>query len=632
MTDAVFSFFERLIDPYQRYDDTRPPPSTLLKFYLYFLKPVRWMVLGSLALGFVIAVTEAMLSAFAGDLVDRMTASTPETFWAEHGDAVLVMIAVTMVLRPLAILADTLLMGQGFFPTMGALIRWRTHRHMLRQSVGFFSDDFAGRIANKQIQLAPSLNDTVFQMIDAIWYAFVFLIGSMAILATIDVRLLIPMAIWFALFLAIAVWFVPRITIIGKEVAEARSRLAGRIVDSYTNIQTVKLFAHAEREEAYAREAMEEFRWTFARQTRLYTILTLMMTGLGVVLIGGVLGYGVWLWSEGAATVGVIAAASALVLRLMGMVDWIMWTLSMLFQNIGTVMEGMETVSQPLRLQDAKGAGDLSVPDGEIRFENVGHRYGRASERRDGAGGLDDVTLTIAPGEKVGLVGRSGAGKSTLVNSLLRFFDVERGRILIDGVDVKTVRQESLRSAIGMVTQDTSLLHRSVMDNILYGDPTATVEQAIEAAKKVSADQFIVDLEDRDGRRGYDAQVGERGVKLSGGQRQRVALARVVLKNAPILVLDEATSALDSEVEAAILEAMETLMENRTVIAIAHRLSTIAQMDRIVVMDQGKIIEQGTHDALLAQGGVYAALWARQSGGFLGLDAAAAAPAPEAAE
>ena len=625
MWAGVFSFFERLIDPYQPYDDSRPPPSTLLKFYGYFLRPMRKLLLVSLALGFVIAVTEALLIAFAGDLVDRLTASTPETFWADNGDAVIFMIVVSLILRPLAIVIDSLVMGQGFFPNIGALIRWRTHRHMLRQSVGFFSDDFAGRIANKQIQLAPALNDSVFQMVDTIWFATVFLIGTMVILASNDLRLLLPLGLWFAVFVATAWWFVPRITKVGQEVAEARSRLAGRIVDSYTNIQTVKLFAHAEREEEYARDAMEDFRWTFARQTRLYTTLTVMMTVLSVLLIGGVLGYSVWLWSIGAVSVGVVAAAGALVLRLNGMVDWIMWTLSMLFQNIGTVMEGMETVSQPLRLADKPGAPELTAAQFGVRFDGVSHHYGREKAARSGAGGVEEVRLEIQPGERVGLVGRSGAGKSTLVNALLRFFDVEKGRILIDGTDIASVRQESLRASIGMVTQDTSLLHRSVLDNILYGDPTATREQAIEAAKKVSAHDFILDLEDRDGRTGYDAHVGERGVKLSGGQRQRVALARVVLKNAPILVLDEATSALDSEVEAAILEAMQTLMADRTVIAIAHRLSTIAAMDRIVVMDQGRIVEQGPHDALLAAGGIYAGLWTRQSGGFLGLDPAAAA-------
>ncbi|MCI4662241.1 MAG: ABC transporter ATP-binding protein/permease [Neomegalonema sp.] len=619
----MFSYFERLVDPYQPYDDTQPPPNSLWAFYRYFLHPVRWIVLLSMVLGFIIAASEAMLVAYAGDLVDRITDSSPERFWLDHGNAILWMVAIVLVLRPLAMIADSLLMGQGFFPSMGALIRWRTHRHMLRQSTGFFANDFAGRIANKQLQLAPAINDSVFQVIDAIWYAVIFLISSAAILGGLDLRLLIPMALWFALYVAVAVWFVPRITVIGKDVAEARSRLAGRIVDSYTNIQTVKLFAHAEREEEYARDAMEEFRWTFARQTRLFTTLSVLLTGLSVVLIGGVIGYSIWLWQEGAVTVGVVAAGAAMVLRLNAMTDWIMWTLSMLFQNVGTVMEGMETVSKPLELVDAPGAKPLEVNKAEIVFENVSHHYGREVK-----GGVEGISLTIKPGERIGLVGRSGAGKSTLVNLLLRFFDPESGRILIDGVDISAVTQESLRAQIGMVTQDTSLLHRSVLENILYGDPDAGKEAAIAAARRVSADDFIRDLEDPDGREGYDAHVGERGVKLSGGQRQRIAMARVVLKDAPILVLDEATSALDSEVEAAILDALDDLMAGKTVIAIAHRLSTIAKMDRIVVLDDGQIIEQGTHEDLQSQGGIYARLWAHQSGGFLGLETEDAAAAP----
>jgi ATP-binding cassette subfamily B multidrug efflux pump len=542
--------------------------------------------------------------------------SSPKTLWRDHGWALCGMAFLVIIARPALIAVERLLLGQGFFPNMGAMIRWRTHRHMLRQSVGFFNDDFAGRIANKQIQLAPAFNDIVFQVLDALWYSFVFVITSAVIFAQLNPKLLFPLGVWFVFYIATAWWFVPRITYWGKEVAESRSRLAGRIVDSYTNIQTVKLFAHAEREETYARAALEDMRMTFARQTRLYTELTIILTLVNTMLIGGTLAFAIWLWTSDSLSVGAVAAAAALVLRLQAMTDWIMWTLTMLFQNIGVVMEGVETVSQPLRLTDKDDAKRLDIRQASIRFDDVTHHYGRAI-----TGGVHQVTLDVKPAERVGLVGRSGAGKSTLVNLLLRFFDPEKGRLLIDGQDIRAVTQESLRAQISMVMQDTSLMHRSVLENILYGaqDMNAGLANAIRAAKKVSAHDFIMELSDPDGRVGYDALVGERGVKLSGGQRQRIALARIVLKNAPILVLDEATSALDSEVEAVILDSLTELMAGKTVIAIAHRLSTIAQMDRIVVIDQGRIIESGSHDALLAQGGVYAQLWARQSGGFLGV-------------
>lgn len=625
----MFAWFERLIDPYQAYDDSRPPPDKLGAFFVENLRPARGLLAASLALSFIVAVSDALLVYFAGDLVDRLTSSTPETFWRDHGDAVLMMVGVLCVLRPVAAGVDRLLMGQGFFPNMGALVRWRTHRHMLRQSVGFFSDDFAGRIANKQIQIAPSFGDVVFQLLDAIWYSLIFVIGVMFVFGDLDGRLLIPLGIWFVLYLSAAFYFVPRIGAAGKEVAEARSRLAGRIVDSYTNIQTVKLFAHAQREERYAREAIDDMRWHLQQMTRLHTLLTFALLAVNTVLIVGVIGYAVVLWADMAITVGAIAAAAALVFRLQGMTEWIMWTLSMLFENIGVVQEGVETVSQPLRLTDKPSAPSLTVERAAVRFDAVSHQYGRGAQFSGAGVGVDSVTLDIAPGEKVGLVGRSGAGKSTLVNLLLRFFDPENGRVLIDGTDIAAVRQESLRAAVGMVTQDTSLLHRSIQDNIAYGwplaetaSPEAVRAAVVDAAKRVSAHEFIERLRDSDGREGYDAFVGERGVKLSGGQRQRIALARVVLKDAPILILDEATSALDSEVEAAILQALDDLMRGKTVIAIAHRLSTIAKMDRIVVLDRGRIVEQGRHEDLMAAAGLYAGLWARQSGGFI----AAASP------
>jgi len=615
----MFRYFETLIDPYQPYDDRDEFPNRLIPFYLRFLGPAKWVLGWTMLLGLMFAVSEALMLRFAGQLVDMLSAATPDRLWSEYKGPLLMMIGIVLVFRPFVRVAEALVSSQGFYAPMGALIRWRTHRKMLRQSLGFFTDDYAGRIATKQIQLAPALNDSVHQMALEIWYALVYLIGAGAVLAETDGRLVLPLILWFAGFVIIAWLFVPVITLRSRDVAEARSVLAGRIVDSYTNIQTVKLFAHAEREEEYAREALEDFRWTFARQTRLYTWLTIALAALSVVLVGGVVGYAVWLWSAGAITVGAVAAAAALVTRLNGMVDWIMWSLTTLFQNIGTVQDGMETMSQPLRLKDHPQSKPLTLSQGEVRFERVTHRYGRG-----GGGGVIDIDLTIQGGERVGLVGPSGAGKSTLVNLALRFFDPDEGRVLIDGQDLARSEQESVRARIAMVTQDTALLHRSIRENILYGRPGATEEEVWEAARKVRADEFIPGLVDQNGRKGLDAHVGERGVRLSGGQRQRVALARAILKDSPILILDEATSALDSEVEAAIQDSLEALMQGKTVIAIAHRLSTIQRMDRIVVLDRGRIAEQGSHAELLDAGGLYARLWARQSGGFIAAVAEAA--------
>ncbi|MEM7057152.1 MAG: ABC transporter ATP-binding protein [Pseudomonadota bacterium] len=612
----MFRFFEKLVDPYQAYDEQAEFPDRLIPFYLRFLWPARWVIVISMILGLIIAWIDILIISYGAELVDLLAEANPETLWQDHGDRLTEMIIVAMILLPLAIVGNAVLMNQSFYPSTATLIRWRTHRKLLRQSVSFFSDDFAGRLANKQLQLAPALNDSVYLVTSALWYALAFIVGGATLLADADAQLLIPLGAWFVGYVCLAAWFVPRITDAGKAMAEARSVLAGRIVDSYTNIQTVKLFAHADAEEGYAKSALNDFRIEFERVNRLHTWLEIVMSACTTILIGGVLGYAVWLWSVGSITVGAIAAAVALVVRLFGLIDWIMWSLSSLFQNIGTVQEGMETVSQPLRMKDADAAKPLALTEGQLCFQGVTHRYGKKT------GGVADVDLTIHGGERVGLVGRSGAGKSTLVNLALRFYDPDQGKVLIDGQELAMSTQESVRMQIGMVTQDTALLHRSIADNIRYGHPSASTEEIWAAARKVSADQFIPDLMDQEGRKGMDAHVGERGVRLSGGQRQRIALARAVLKDAPILVLDEATSALDSEVEAEIQAALYQFMEGKTVIAIAHRLSTIQRMDRIVVLDEGRIVEQGTHDALLARAGLYARFWDRQSGGLIGIRAA----------
>ncbi|MEL0028983.1 MAG: ABC transporter ATP-binding protein, partial [Perlucidibaca sp.] len=490
-------------------------------------------------------------------------------------------------------------------------IRWMVHRYLLRQSMSFYQDEFAGRIATKLMQTALAVRECVIKLIDVLNYVVVYFLGTLALVASADLRLAIPLVAWLLGYLLLLRHYVPRLGQVSRAQADARSVMTGRIVDSYTNIQTVKLFSHARRESAYAREGMDEFMVTVYRQMRVGTSLNVMLYLLNSLLLLAVGALAIHLWLAGDIMVGAIAAALGLVLRLSGMSQWIMWEVSALFENIGTVQDGMNSIAQPHRVDDVPDARELVVPRGEISFERVSFHYGRQG------GVIDDLTLTVRPGEKVGLVGRSGAGKSTLVNLLLRFHDLEGGCIRIDGQDISQVTQDSLRAAIGMVTQDTSLLHRSVRENILYGRPDADEAMVREAARRAHADSFIPALTDARGRSGYDVHVGERGVKLSGGQRQRIAIARVMLKDAPVLILDEATSALDSEVEAAIQENLYRLMEGKTVIAIAHRLSTIAAMDRLVVMDQGRVVETGTHDELVARGGLYAQLWARQSGGFI---------------
>jgi len=608
----MFRFFEGLVDPYTPYQETDHPPQKLWPFLRAYAEPFRGVFWVAGAMSVVVAIIEVWLLAYLGRLVDGLSTTQPGDYWAEYGGELTVVAILILTVRPALQVFQVGLLNNSILPNFGTLVRWRAHRQVLRQSVGWFENDFAGRIANRIMQTPPAAGEVVFQLFDAIAFAIAYLIGAMILLGDADARLILPMMLWFVPYLVLLRWVIKRIGPASQAASDARSAVTGRVVDSYTNIHSVKMFAHHDREIAYAKEAIEKTRKTFQVEMRLYTIMDLALIMLNGILIVGVVGYAIFLWIDSAASTGIVAAATALTLRLNGMSHWIMWAASNFFRNLGVVAEGMETIAQPVTLLDRDKATLLEVTEGKVEIRDLSHHYGKT------AGGLDHVHLTIAAGEKVGLVGQSGAGKSTLIKLLLRFYDAERGEILIDGQSITDVTQDSLRRQIGMVQQDSALLHRSVRENIAYGDPAATEEEIIAAAKQAEAHDFILELEDNEGNHGYDARVGERGVKLSGGQRQRITLARVILKNAPILLLDEATSALDSEVEAAIQSTLVSLMEGKTVIAIAHRLSTIARMDRIVVMADGCIVEDGTHASLLAANGQYARFWARQSGGFLG--------------
>ncbi|MCG6903577.1 MAG: ABC transporter ATP-binding protein/permease [Rhodobacter sp.] len=607
----MFRFFENLVDPYVPYAQTDTPPKTLFAFLWDYSQPFKRLFLYAAIMSMVVASVEVGLIYYMGRIVDVLGSGGPEMVWQTYGAELILAAVFILFLRPVLQLVDVALLNNAILPNFGTLIRWRAHAHVLRQSVGWFENDFAGRIANRIVQTPPAAGEAVFQVFDAITFSIAYIVGAAVLLWGADIRLVVPLLGWLVLYLLLLRWTMTRVGPASKAASDARSAVTGRVVDSYTNIHSVKLFAHGDREMAYAREAIEHTRQTFAKEMRIFTIMDVVLVILNGVLIVAVVGWAVVLWRAGSASVGVVAAATALTLRLNAMTGWIMWAVSTFFRSLGIVSEGMETIAQPIELVDASDAKPLVVDQGKIELIGVSHHYGRDS------GGLDSISLTISPGEKVGLVGRSGAGKSTLVKLLLRFYETEKGRILIDGQDISRVTQDSLRGAIGMVQQDSSLLHRSVRDNILYGRTEATEEQMIAAARQAEAHEFILDLRDPEGRAGYAAQVGERGVKLSGGQRQRVTLARVILKDAPILVLDEATSALDSEVEAAIQSTLYSMMEGKTVIAVAHRLSTIAQLDRILVLDQGKIVEDGSHAELLAKAGLYATFWNRQSGGFI---------------
>ena len=609
----MFRFFENLVDPYCAYPQTDTPPTKLWPFMRAYSQPFKQVFVWTAVTSIVVALVEIGLIYYMGWVVDALSGD-PAQVWQNHGAFLIALALFILVLRPGLHVVNVLLMNNTILPNYGTLFRWRAHRHVLRQSVGWFENDFAGRIANRIMQTPPAAGEAVFQVFDAITFSLAYLLGAWVLLAQADLRLSVPLLGWFLLYGVLIRWTIKRVGPASKASSDARSTVTGRVVDAYTNIHSVKMFAQGNEELGYAKTAIEATRQTFQVEMRISTLMEIGLVVLNGLLIVGVVGWAFALWMQGEASIGVVAAATALTLRLNAMTGWIMWALSSFFRQLGVVSEGMETISQPIEMVDTSRAQPLTITEGKVEVQGLSHHYGRQS------GGLSDVSFTIRPGEKIGLVGRSGAGKSTLLKLLLRFYDIETGQIMIDGQSVSDVTQDSLRGQIGMVQQEGALLHRSIRDNILYGRADAGDQAMIQAARQAKAHEFILNLQDLEGRTGYDAHVGERGVKLSGGERQRISLARVVLKNAPILLLDEATSALDSEVEAAIQQTLYQMMTGKTVIAIAHRLSTIAQMDRILVMEQGCIVEDGTHADLLAKRGLYAGFWNRQSGGFIDID------------
>lgn len=607
----MFSFFERLVEPFPPEVPSRPPAS-LWAFCWHYTQGIwPWLAMMSLLVA-CIAVVEVLLFGFLGSIVDWLATADRETFIEREGDTLVVISLVVLIVMPALSLLASLLTHQTLMPNYPMRIRWMAHQYLLRQSFGFHQNEFAGRVATKVMQTALGVREAVMKLADVMIYVVVYFVGSLFLVATFDVWLMMPFVVWLLLYIVNLRVILPKLHKVAEEQADARSSMTGRVVDSYTNIMTVKLFSHTRQEEDYARSSMRAFLDKVYSMMRLATVLEVSIDFLNALLLFSVGFIAIWSWLEGASTVGGIAVAIGLVLRLHGMSHWIMWEMSGLFENLGMAHDGMNTIAKVQSVTDVPNAPPLKVTQGEVVFDDISFSYGK------GKGVIDNFTLAIKPGEKIGLVGRSGAGKTTLMNVLLRLFDLEGGRIVVDGQDISQVDQETLRAQIGVVSQDTALLHRSIRENIAYGRQDAAQDAVREAAVRANAHEFISSLTDMDGRSGYDAQVGERGAKLSGGQRQRIAIARMFLKDAPILVLDEATSALDSEVEAAIQDNLLKLMEGKTVLAIAHRLSTIAAMDRLIVIDQGKIIEEGRHEQLIRSGGLYAELWQRQSGGFIG--------------
>ena len=605
-----FRYFESLLEPTALPPGPSPPPG-LAAFYWHYAKQARHLVAALFITGFIAAIVDTTIPVFIGHVVTLLSSRAPGTLLHDYWPQLVGMALVLLIARPGALLLQNLITNQGIVPGFSNLIRWQSHWHVVRQSWTFFQNDFAGRIAQRVMQTGPSLRESIVSATNAVWYILVYGSGAVLLLASNDRRLTLPVLAWFAGYAALLRYFVPRLRLRSQRMSETRSQLTGRVVDSYTNIATVKLFARPRDEDEFVRAAVDDLTEAHRDQLRLTTLLSITLALANASLVVGTGVIAVWLWNDGRIAVGTVAMALPLTWHIAAIAGWVAQNVTTIFENIGVVQEGMRSIAVPRQMPDRPDAVALQITRGAVRFEDVRFGYGTAR------GVLHGIDLSVAPGERVGLVGPSGAGKSTLVNLLLRFFDPEGGRILIDGQDIATVTQESLRAQIAMITQDTSLLHRSIRDNIRYGRPQASEWEIRRAAAQAQALEFIEGLEDFHERCGFDAHVGERGAKLSGGQRQRIALARVILKDAPILVLDEATSALDSEIEAAIQEQLDGLMKGRTVIAIAHRLSTIARLDRLVVLDQGNIVEEGTHTELLAAGGTYARLWRRQSGGFL---------------